>query len=128
MRTFDTEIIEQIKGKQVYEKLLVNGECLLDQFEAEIQGNPQYVSEFRTILAYMELKANGTPLPKKKFNEILGGKITTPRHEFKSEHLRIYTIQNANGRIIVMGGYKNSQPKDIRSFNSLVKEYTSTTR
>ena len=35
MRTFATEIFDIVKGRQVFEKLLVNGICLIDEFEKE---------------------------------------------------------------------------------------------
>jgi len=128
MRIFETKLIEQVKGKQVYEKLVVNGECLLDQFESDIQGIPQYVSEFKTLIAYMDLLAKGNNLPITKFREIKGGGISTKRHEFKSKHLRIYALDKPDGKIVILGGYKNTQPKDIRSLNSIVKDYILSTR
>jgi len=127
MRIFATQIIETIKGKQVFEKLLVDGVCLLDEFEEAIKDNPQYTSEFRTLFAYMNFVANGSLLPKTKFREVKGDKIKTKRYEFKSEHLRVYVFNQPGGKMVVMGGYKNTQEADIRQFNSIVKEFTSTT-
>jgi len=37
MRKFATKIFETVKGKQVFEKLLVDGICLIDEFENEIR-------------------------------------------------------------------------------------------
>jgi hypothetical protein len=75
MRIFATQIIEAVKGKQVFEKLLVDNVCLLDEFEKEIQDNPQYSSELKTLYAYMNFVANGSSLPLTKFREIKGDKI-----------------------------------------------------
>ena len=127
MRIFATEIIETIKGKQVFEKLLVDGICLLDEFEAAIKDNPQYTSELKTLFAYMDFVANGISLPKTKFREIKGDKIITKRYELKSKHLRVYLFNQPGSKMVVMGGYKNTQEADIRQFNSIVKEFTSTT-
>lgn len=126
MRIFATEIIESVRGCQIFEKLLVNGICLLDEFEEIIKGNPQYESEYRTIVAYMNFVSNGSSLPKTKFREIKGDKIKIKRYEFKSEHLRVYAFNQPGGKIVVMGGYKNAQEADIRQFNSIVKEFAST--
>lgn len=123
MCIFATEIIESVKGWQVFEKLLVDGVCLLDDFENEIKGNPQYVSEFRTICSYMDFVANGRSLPQTKFREIKGGKFSVKRYEIKSKHLRVYAFSQPGGKIVVLGGYKKNQEADIRHFNSLVKEY-----
>lgn len=125
MRTFATQIIEAVKGKQIFEKLIVNGICLLDEFEEEIKVNPQYTSEFKKILSYMDFVANGTLLPKTKFREIKGDRIKIKRYEFKSKHLRIYAFNQSGGKIVVMGGYKNNQDADIRQFNSIIKEFLS---
>ncbi len=127
MRIFATEIIDSIKGKQVFEKLLVDGICLLDEFEKAIKDNPQYTSELKTLFAYMDFVANGISLPQTKFREIKGDKINTKRYELKSKHLRVYLLNQPGGKMVVMGGYKNTQETDIRQFNSIVKEFTSTT-
>ena len=123
MRIFATEIIESVKGWQVFEKLLVDGVCLLDDFEKEIKGNPQYISEYRTICSYKDFVANGKSLPQTKFREIKGGKLSVKRYEIKSKHLRVYAFSQPGGKIVVLGGYKNNQEADIRHFNYLVKEY-----
>jgi hypothetical protein len=128
MRIFATQIIESVKGQQVFEKLLVNGICLFDEFESEIKGNSQYESEFKTIVAYMDFIANGKSLPQTKFREIKGGKISAKRYEIKSKHLRVYAFSQRGGKIVVLGGYKNNQEADIRHFNSLVKEYITSQR
>jgi hypothetical protein len=128
MRIFATQIIESIKGRQVFEKLLVDGVCFFDVFEIQIKGNPQYESEFKSIVAYMDLIANGKSLPKTKFREIKGGKISAKRYEFKSKHLRIYAFSQPGGKIVVLGGYKNTQEADIRHLNSIVKDYITTQR
>ena len=104
MRTFATQIIEAVKGKQIFEKLIVNGLCLLDEFEEEIKVNPQYTSEFKTILSYMDFVANGASLPNTKFREIKGDHIKIKRYEFKSKHLRIYAFNQSGGKIVVIGG------------------------
>jgi hypothetical protein len=127
MRIFATEIIEAVQGKQVFEKLLVDGVCLLDEFEKAIEDNPQYTSELKTLFAYMNLVADGLLLPKTKFREIKGDKINTKRYELKSKHLRIYLFNQPSGKMVVLVGYKNTQEADIRQFNSIVKEFTSTT-
>jgi hypothetical protein len=128
MRIFATQIIEAVKGKQVFEKLLVDNVCLLDEFEKEIQDNPQYSSELKTLYAYMNFVANGSSLPLTKFREIKGDKIKIKRYELKSKHLRVYVFNQPDGKMVVMGGYKNTQEADIRQFNSIVREYTSTTQ
>jgi hypothetical protein len=125
MRKFATEIFETVKGKQTFEKLVVDDICLIDEFEKEIREKKQYISELTTIFSYMDLFAKGSSLPKNKFREIKGGKAIVKRYEFKSKHLRVYVFNIPGGKMVVMGGYKNTQETDIRSFHSIVDEYLS---
>lgn len=124
MRTFATENMEEVKGsRQTFEKLSVNGICLLDMFEEEIKRNPQYFSEYKTILTYMNFVANGDTLPEPKFRIIKGGEGRVKEYEFKSKHLRVYACSQTGGKVIVMGGYKTDQKSDIRQLHGLVKEF-----
>jgi len=125
MRKFATEIFEAVKGKQTFEKLVVDDICLIDEFENKIRQNKQYISELRTIFSHMDLLANGSSLPKTQFREIKGSKSAVKRYEFKSKHLRVYVFNIPGGKMVVMGGYKNTQETDIRSFHSIVDEYLS---
>jgi len=128
MHTFATETIDAIRGKQSFEKLVIDDVCLLDEFEKEINSNSQHKSEYTTILTYMNLVANGISLPNTKFREIKGSKIKHKRYEFKKGQLRIYAFNKPNGKIVVMGGYKKDQEKDISKLNTIVKEYITSLR
>lgn len=123
MRTFATETIDAIHGKQTFEKLIIDGVCQFDVFERELKTNGTYHTELRTIMAYMDFIANGKSLPKTKFREIKGGKNIPKLYEFKSKHLRIYAFHQPFGKIVVFGGYKSTQGNDIATLNSVVKEY-----
>lgn len=123
MRTFATETIDAIHGKQTFEKLIIDGVCQFDEFERALKTSGSYHSEFKTILAYMDFIANGKSLPKTKFREIKGDKNLPKRYEFKSKHLRIYAFHQPFGKIVVFGGYKPTQENDIATLNSVVKEY-----
>ena len=122
MSTFAVEIIEAIKGKQTFYKLLVDGKAPIDEFEAGLVG--QYETELESIYFYMEAVANLRPLPKTKFRELKGVKGNNKEYEFKTKHLRVYAIKHPDsGKVIVMGGYKNTQDKDINSFRALKQNY-----
>lgn len=126
MSIFATKSMEEIKGVlQTFDKLVVDNICLLDKFESEIKENKQYVSEYQHILLYMNSVANGQSLPESKFREIKGKNNILKRYEFKSKHLRVYAFKNKNGKIIVIGGYKNTQKLDIAKLNKLAHEFTS---
>ncbi|TWV15108.1 hypothetical protein FQ707_01990 [Bacteroidaceae bacterium HV4-6-C5C] len=124
MRTFATKELEEVKGGiQKFEKLIVQEVCLLDDFEAQISSNPQYLSEYKTILSHMDFIAHGKTLPSTKFRKIKGAKTKVNEYEFKSKQLRVYACSISGGKLVVMGGYKKTQKNDINKFHSLVREY-----
>ena len=121
MSKFALEKMELIGGKQIFNKLLVDGKAPFDCFTEELEE--QYKSELGSIYYRMEAVANLQLLPKDKFRELKGGKGDVKEYEFKSKHLRVYAIHQKDGKIVVMGGYKNSQDKDIVTFRALKKQY-----
>ncbi|OOV25053.1 hypothetical protein BXU11_16005 [Flavobacterium sp. LM5] len=122
MSKFALKDIESINGKQTFNQLEVNGQKQLDKFEADL-SDTTYISEFKTLLTYMEYVANNKTLPQTKFKDITPKKQQVKEYEFKSKHLRVYAIQQTNGKIIVLGGFKNNQKDDINRFRSLKKQY-----
>ncbi|WP_353076689.1 hypothetical protein [Flavobacterium sp.] len=124
MSKFALHKIETIKGKQVFSQLEINGVKQLDAFEKDLVGTT-YESEFKQLLTLMEYVANNKTLPDTKFRDITPQKEKVREYEFKSKHLRIYSIQQFGGKIIVVGGYKKDQKKDIKSFRSIKKQFLS---
>ncbi len=123
MRNFAVQKIDIIKGKVVFNKLIVDGVSLLDEFENSLEE--QYESEMQSIYLYMEEVANLRSLPKSKFRELKDVKGDVKEYEFKSKHLRVYAIKQSNCKLIVMCGYKNTQDRDIIKFRSLKTRYIS---
>ncbi|NLA15155.1 MAG: hypothetical protein GX877_01275 [Bacteroidales bacterium] len=121
MRTFTSETIKAIRGRLVFKKLLINEKCLLDQFEESIKGTP-YESEMRSIYTYMEFVANNTLLPRTKLNVIKKCYGKQKCYEFKSKNLRVYAFSITGGKVIVLGGNKSNQVKDIRQLKSILKD------
>ena len=70
----------------------------------------------------MEYLGNNGTLPKTKFRDVTPKGEKIKEYEFKSKHLRIYAIQKTNGKIVILGGYKNNQDKDFLRFRSLKKQ------
>lgn len=121
MSNFAIEKIEAINGKQKFDQLVINGEKQLDAFERDIANDTSYMSEFITILAYMDMDANGLNIGNKR-KELKGAK-GVKEFEYRTKHLRIYAIQQFNGKIVIVGGYKKDQKKDISRFRFLKKQY-----
>jgi len=63
-------------------------------------------------------------LPKNKFRELKGSKDNIKEYEIKTRNLRVYLFHEEHtGRIIVCGGKKTSQEKDIKHFRNIKKQY-----
>ncbi|MFO7939300.1 MAG: hypothetical protein R6U66_06075 [Bacteroidales bacterium] len=114
---------EPIDGAQKIEKLLIDNECQFDDFESDVLKHKKYINELGKIYAYIEFAANGSSLPSKKFKDITPAKENVKEYEFKTKNLRVYAIKTLNGKIVIFGGYKNQQKKDIRKFRSIKKRY-----
>lgn len=67
--------------------------------------------------------ANIRTLPDTKFKDVTPEKEKVKEYEFKEGNLRVYAIKKFGGKIIVIGGYKNRQKKDFRTFRSLKEQY-----
>lgn len=58
-----------------------------------------------------------------KLRDITPEKESIKEYEFKTKNLRVYAIKTKDGKVIVLGGYKNRQKKDLKKFRSLKKRY-----
>ena len=122
MSKFALEKIKAIKGKQTFYDLKVNEVGQFESFSNELEE--EYKSELVTLNARMDLVANLNRLPKEKFRDITPKKQTVKEYEFKTKHLRLYVIHiEKTGKVIVLGGYKNTQKSDISSFRSLKSQF-----
>lgn len=121
MDRYTLKRMEQIRGKQVFDKLVVNGVAPFDVFIEELEDI--YRSEVLTLYKYMDYVANLGSLPKSKFHPYSGGKDGIREYEFKTKHLRVYSIEKPGGQIVVIGGTKSNQIKDQAEFRKLKKGY-----
>ncbi len=121
MPTFTMERVEVINAREGVYQLIVDSARPLENFEHQFI-NRNYLSEYRTILKYIEYAANGGTLPKNKLRVLQGGSGAV-EYEFKSKHLRLYAIQQLGRKLILLIGRKHTQAEDIRSFRSIKKHY-----
>jgi len=124
MPTFVLRKIKTVLGKQEFFELFIDNESQFEKYFEEVKTNPQYYSEFKTILSYMNLVAELRMIPKEKFKDITPEKENVKEYEFKSKHLRVYVFHlEKTGKIVVWGGFKNSQQDDIDKFRSIKKRF-----
>lgn len=113
--------MDLIRGKQVFEKLVVNGIAPFDEFISQLEE--QYESEVKTLYSYMNLVSNLQSLPDTKFHPYSDGRDGFREYEFKTKHLRVYAIEKKGGKIVILGGKKTNQSKDEVEFRRLKKGY-----
>ncbi len=75
------------------------------------------------MISYMEYAANGSSLTQEKFKDVTPDGELVKEYEFKSKHLRVYAIKKPNGKIIILGGFKNTQKADFKLFRSIKQQY-----
>lgn len=132
MSKFATKPIDSIKGKQQFEELviihntldifrLVEIEGVWEQYEKSLET--RYQSSFKHLMFLMDRVANLQSLSQSMFRDITPDGELIKEYEFKSGHLRAYAIKIPNGKLIILGGYKNRQKDDFRKFRSLKKQY-----
>lgn len=122
MPKFALRKLDGIQGKQLFVKLTIDGHCQFDDYEDEILGTKRYENELGSIYAYMERVSQLKTVTKAHFKDITPDKEAIKEYEFKTKHLRVYAIKMKNGKIIIYGGYKNRQKKDINTFRSIKKQ------
>ena len=121
MSKFALQNIDAVQGNQTFEKLLVDGVAPFDTFEEGLETKDRRSLE--KIYFYMNEVANNRTLPKTKFKDVTPKKQKVKEYEFKDSDLRVYCISKFGGKIIILGGYKNQQQKDYRTFRSLKEQY-----
>jgi putative component of toxin-antitoxin plasmid stabilization module len=124
MNKFALKHIDEIVGRLKIFKLLVNNRSEYDEFESKIEMEGTYISELVTIQARLQDIVDGKLLPKEKLRNITPKKELVKEFEIKTRHLRVYLFHEENtGRVIVCGGKKTTQQKDINHFRRIKREY-----
>lgn len=97
--------------------------CPLDEFWQQIEKEGNLAKQLNNAIAIMERYAQGLVLPENKFKRISTSKEPVNQYEVKTADLRFYLFRERTGAIVVCGGKKSTQAKDIKRFKNLVKEY-----
>lgn len=108
----------------VYE-LYKDGESLIQQFISSIEKDSKLLNQFSGAVSIVERSASfRRPMPKEKFRLIEGHRLDCKVYEAKKGSIRIYLFHQENtGRIIVTGGKKGNQKKDIKAIEKTIREF-----
>lgn len=124
MSIFAVRIFEGVKpgGKLSFYKLEKDGICQIDEFYEEVHKDKTHDREMKRILAMMNyLSETDKNLPKERFRPIKEGGRTVG-YEFKYGALRVYCVKKNPNVVVILGGYKNNQKKDINRLVSTIEE------
>lgn len=102
--------------------LYKNGRCFCKEFIDSLRQKSD-LDEVAELLAIMG-KVDNNNLPRSKYHYIPGGgRDRKDVYEFKTKHLRLYTIKKEPDYYLIVAGYKKGQEKDIakvfRHFNNI---------
>jgi len=116
--------INEIEGRLAFFKLEINGRCAFDDFILECRHSGGLESELIKIQAIMQQVSDLKTLPIEKYKDITPTNDLIKEYEIKTRHLRIHMFhERLSGRVIVLGGKKTSQKKDIVQFRAIKKNF-----
>ncbi len=122
MHNFALNEIKEISGKIKFFKLFINSVCQFEEFLEQCNKDGNLKSEIIQLQSRMQQVSDLKQLPINKHRDITPKNESVKEYEFKSKHLRIYTIHDKkNGRIIVLAGKKTTQKLDIKKFRAIKK-------
>lgn len=105
-------------------ELCKNGESLLQEFIDSVEKDEKLLDKLAGALSIVEHSSKGLLLPKTKFRQLQIKKIPCKLYEAKSGHIRVYLFhEEKTGRVIVTGGKKGDQKKDIKAVTKTIKDY-----
>jgi|GEM_PF-1968281 len=126
MTIFTLAKVEAFETSSTVWKLLRNGRCFVDEFVEEVKRDKNLRQEWLEIIATIHDAASGKLLPQKRYRKLtLAKSFVFQAFEAKSFSLRLYLITEHNiGKILVCGGRKKNQIKDIERLKRITKEYS----
>jgi putative component of toxin-antitoxin plasmid stabilization module len=124
MPIFVIHLIEEISGRIKISKLEMDGLIPYDAFEEEIKRDGTFEKELINVQAILKQYADLKSLPDKKFKPLKGCYDDYTEYEIKTKNLRVYLFkEEKTGSIIICGGKKNTQRKDISEFRRIKRAY-----
>lgn len=126
MRKYSLTLSQHITSATIIDvyELCKNDESLFESFFEEIEKDGNLLSNMASAIRIVEDTANLSRRPKTQFRLIIGHGLNCKIYEAKSGSIRIYLFhEEKTGRVIVSGGLKGNQKKDIKSIIKIIKEY-----
>lgn len=124
MKKYSLSLCDKIQQpeKYIYE-LCKNGKNEFNDFFQEIERNGTHFKYMAAALRILQDTSNNKVLRGKDKIRLLDTVNGFKLFEIKKNILRIYFISDTNGRIIVAGGKKDNQTKNISRIKKIIKNY-----
>ena len=106
----DCDLVNNRNG-YTFKKMYINGVCQFDDFYEEVHASKNEYKNLVSIMALMQCFSD-ILLPKEKFRQIKDIDRNDV-YEFKKKGLRVYVLLWKPDVVIILGGYKKDQKKDI---------------
>lgn len=107
-----SQLVSSTTKIKVFE-LCKNDKNLLQLFNSKIEKDGTLTKSLYSAFQIIEHSCNGIRLPDTKFKIIKDDKLPCKMYEVKKNEIRIYLFQDFQGSVIVGGGLKGNQQKDI---------------
>ena len=134
MSKFVIKTVDAIKGKQDFKQLIILSDNIdtkkvnvekidgqLDIYKKSLEDS--YSSSYNRILSIMDAVANNQGVSNTQWKDVTPNKEIVKEYEVKAGDLRVFLIKIPNGKLIILGGYKNQQKSDFKKFRSLKQQY-----
>lgn len=118
-----SENVQNDKKITIWE-LCKNDESLFQSFLNDIKENGNLFDNTAGAIRIIEDTADLSRRPKNQFRELKGQGLDCKLYEAKSGIIRVYLFhEEKTGRIIITGGLKDNQEKDIKKVVTTIKQY-----
>ena len=126
MSIFAVEILEDVTGIIPIYKLVRNGKCQFDEFMDTLERSGNMRSEFGGVFSIIDrianFKVNECNLPDTLFKQLKGcGKVKD--YEIRKNSVRVYLCNYLDGYLLILGGYKPNQSRDITYMRKLKDDF-----
>ncbi|SEG51059.1 hypothetical protein SAMN05421847_2568 [Halpernia humi] len=124
MKKYSISLSDKIQqsSTKVFE-LCKNDKNEFDNFFNIIEKEGTHFGYLSAALRILQDTSNNTNLRGSNKIRLLDTIGNCKLYEVKKDILRIYFFKDENGRIIVTGGKKNDQDKDISRVKKIIKDY-----
>lgn len=102
-------------------KLCIDGVCMVDEDEKSIKQEATYEKEISGLYGILRQACNLLALSEKKFHPLALAGIKGKVHEAKTRNLRLYALQLAGKKAVILISKKTNQKKDLKAIATLIK-------